>query len=83
MLVVMQVQLLKRFPETVIRSKYVYDAICHINQNRSKTDAAETFEKLMKLQHEEHGWFVKARLKGEDNPPYRPFLDEIADRTVE
>ncbi|CAG8779754.1 15966_t:CDS:2, partial [Rhizophagus irregularis] len=41
----------KRFPET----------------NKSKSDAAKTFEKLMKLQREEHGWFVKARLEGEDN----------------
>src|SRR5437763_21712 len=32
-----------------------------------KTDAAETYEKLMRLQREEHGWFVKARLEGEDN----------------
>lgn len=59
----------KRFPETIIRPKYVYNAINRIrgNQNKSKTDAAETFEKLMKLQREEHGWFVKARLEGEDN----------------
>jgi hypothetical protein len=59
----------KRFPETVIHPKNVYNAICRIrnSQNRLKTDAAETFEKLMNLQREEHGWFVKARLEGEDN----------------
>jgi hypothetical protein len=59
----------KRFPETVIHPKYVYNAICRFrnSQNKSKSDAAETFEKLMKLQREEHGWFVKARLEGEDN----------------
>ena len=47
----------KHFPETVIHPKYVYNAICHIrnSQNKSKTDAAEMFEKLMKLQCEEHG----------------------------
>ena len=58
----------KRVPETVIRPKYVYNAIHRIrnSQNKSKTDAAETFEKLIKLQREEHGWFVKARLEGED-----------------
>ncbi|CAG8658681.1 15424_t:CDS:10, partial [Funneliformis mosseae] len=57
----------KYFPETVIHPKYVYNAICRIqnSQNKSKTDAAETFEKLMKLQREEYGWFVKVRL--EDN----------------
>ncbi|CAB4384558.1 unnamed protein product [Rhizophagus irregularis] len=59
----------KCFPETVIHPKYVYNAICHFQniQNKSKSDAAETFEKLMKLQREEHGWFVKVRLEGEDN----------------
>ena len=59
----------KRFPETVIHPKNVYNAICHFwnGQNKSKTDAAETFERLMKLQREEHGWFVKARLEGEDS----------------
>ncbi|RHZ84002.1 hypothetical protein Glove_86g91 [Diversispora epigaea] len=29
--------------------------------------AAVTYEKLMQLQHEEHGWFVEAQLEGEDN----------------
>ena len=59
----------KRFPETVIHPKNVYNAICRFRNGRkkSKTDAAETFERLMKLQREEHGWFVKARLEGEDN----------------
>ncbi|PKY59971.1 hypothetical protein RhiirA4_430790 [Rhizophagus irregularis] len=28
-----------------------------------KTDAAETYDKLIKIQHEEHGWFVEARLE--------------------
>ncbi|CAG8763832.1 2103_t:CDS:2, partial [Rhizophagus irregularis] len=47
----------KCFPETVIHPKYVYNAICRFwnIQNKSKSDAAETFEKLMKLQREEHG----------------------------
>ncbi|PKC52309.1 hypothetical protein RhiirA1_543528 [Rhizophagus irregularis] len=59
----------KRFPEIVIHPKYVYNAIYRFQniQNKSKSDAAETFEKLMKLQREEHGWFVKARLEGKDN----------------
>ena len=59
----------KRFPETVIHLKNVYNAICHFwnGQKKLKTDAADTFERLMKLQREEHGWFVKARLEGEDN----------------
>uniref|UniRef100_U9SYW2 FAR1 domain-containing protein n=1 Tax=Rhizophagus irregularis (strain DAOM 181602 / DAOM 197198 / MUCL 43194) TaxID=747089 RepID=U9SYW2_RHIID len=47
----------KCFPETVIHPKYVYNAICRFwnIQNKSKSDAAKTFEKLMKLQREEHG----------------------------
>ncbi|CAG8629863.1 8546_t:CDS:2, partial [Funneliformis mosseae] len=55
----------KCFSEIVIHPKYVYNTICHIqnSQNKSKTDAAETFEKLMKLQREKHGWFVKVRLE--------------------
>ncbi|RIB12064.1 hypothetical protein C2G38_2201715 [Gigaspora rosea] len=31
------------------------------------TDAAKTYKRLIKLQRKEHGWFVKARLEGEDN----------------
>jgi hypothetical protein len=59
----------KRFPDAIIRPKNVYNAICHFRRDKKmvKTDAAETYEKLMRLQREEHGWFVKARLEGEDN----------------
>ena len=59
----------KCFPETVIHPKNVYNAICHFwnGQKKLKTDAADTFERLMKLQREEHEWFVKAKLEGEDN----------------
>ncbi|CAG8847314.1 22263_t:CDS:2, partial [Gigaspora margarita] len=41
-----------------------------------KTDAAKTYKRLMQLQYEEHGWFVKARLKGEDNHLTILFTDE-------
>ena len=53
----------------LINPKSVYNAICQFwrNHKKSNSDAAETLDKLMKLQHEEHGWFVKARLEGEDN----------------
>ncbi|CAG8565906.1 6030_t:CDS:2 [Funneliformis mosseae] len=45
----------KHFFEIVIYPKYVYNAICHIqnSQNKSKIDATETFKKLMKLQQNE------------------------------
>ncbi|CAG8501112.1 13607_t:CDS:2 [Funneliformis mosseae] len=51
----------KHFPKIVIHPKYIYNAICHIqnSQNKSKTDAAETFEKLMKLQLDNH---VRSRI---------------------
>ena len=59
----------KRFPNELIRPKSVYNAICNFRRGHKKqeTDAAETFDRLMTLQREEHGWFVKARLEGEDN----------------
>jgi hypothetical protein len=62
-------ELQKRFPDTIIHPKNVYNAICIFWKNKKmvKTDAAETYEKLMQLQREEHGWFVEARLEGEDN----------------
>ena len=59
----------KRFPNELIRSKSIYNAICNFRRGHKKqeTDAAETFDRLMTLQREEYGWFVKARLEGEDN----------------
>ena len=59
----------KRFPTALIDPKSVYNAICQFRRDhkKSNSDAAETLDKLMKLQREEHGWFVKARLEGEDN----------------
>ena len=59
----------KRFPTALIDPKSVYNAICQFwrDHKKSNSDAAETLDKLMKLQREEHGWFVKARLEGEDN----------------
>src|SRR6266516_7956333 len=59
----------KRFPTELIRLKSVYNAICNFwrDHKKQETDAAKTFDRLMTLQREEHGWFVKARLEGEDN----------------
>lgn len=59
----------KRFPDAIIHPKNVYNAICLLRRNKKtiKTDAAETYEKLIQLQREENGWFVEARLEGEDN----------------
>ncbi|RHZ51073.1 hypothetical protein Glove_485g31 [Diversispora epigaea] len=59
----------KRFPDEIIHPKNVYNAICLFRRGQKimKTDAAETYEKLIKQQREEHGWFVEARLEGEDN----------------
>ncbi len=59
----------KRFPNATIYPKNVYNAICLFRRGQKtiKTDAAETYDKLMKMQREEHGWFVEARLEGEDN----------------
>ncbi|CAB4442956.1 unnamed protein product [Rhizophagus irregularis] len=59
----------KRFPDAIIHPKNVYNAINIFRRNKRmiKTDAAETYEKLMRLQREEHGWFVEAKLEGEDN----------------
>ena len=41
----------KRFPNAKIYPKNVYNAICSFwsNQKMTKTDAAETYEKLMRL----------------------------------
>jgi MULE transposase domain/FAR1 DNA-binding domain len=59
----------KCFPDAIIHPKNVYNAICLFrrDQKAMKTDAAETYDRLMKLQREEHGWFVEARLEGDDN----------------
>ncbi len=59
----------KRFPDKIIHPKNVYNAICHFRNNPkiTKTDAAATYDKLIQLQREKHGWFVEARLEGEDN----------------
>ena len=59
----------KRFPNKLICPKSIYNAICNFRRDHKKqeTDAAETFDRLMTLQREEYGWFVKARLEGEDN----------------
>ena len=59
----------KHFPNAIIYPKNVYNAICIFwrNQKMVKTDAAETYEKLMRRQHEEHGWFIEVRLEGENN----------------
>ena len=47
----------KRFPNAIIYPKNVYNAICIFwrSQKMVKTDAAETYEKLMRRQREEHG----------------------------
>ncbi|CAB5181640.1 unnamed protein product [Rhizophagus irregularis] len=59
----------KWFPDAVIHPKNVYNAICLFRRDQKvmKTDAAETYDKLIKMQREEHGWFVEARLEGDDN----------------
>src|SRR6266511_1437766 len=59
----------KRFPNAIIHPKNVYNAICRFrnNQKITKTDAAQTYDRLIQLQREEHGWFVEAKLEGEDN----------------
>jgi hypothetical protein len=46
----------KRFPDAIIHPKNVYNTICLFwrGQKVMKTDAAETYDKLMKIQHEEH-----------------------------
>ncbi|CAB4493652.1 unnamed protein product [Rhizophagus irregularis] len=52
----------KRFPDAVIHPKNVYNAICLFwhNQKVMKTDTAETYDKLIKMQYEEHGCdFIK------------------------
>lgn len=56
----------KRFPDARIYPKNVYNAICIFRRSRKlvKTDAAETYNRLIQLQREEHGWFVEARLEG-------------------
>ncbi|CAB5186869.1 unnamed protein product [Rhizophagus irregularis] len=47
----------KRFPDTTIHPKNVYNAIClfRCDQKLMKTDAAETYDKLMKMQREDNG----------------------------
>src|SRR5277367_5618593 len=59
----------KQFSDATINPKNVYNAICIFRRGQKviKTDAAETYDKLMKLQREDHGWFVEARLEGDDN----------------
>jgi hypothetical protein len=59
----------KRFPDALIYPKNVYNAICLFRRSKKiiKTDAAETYDKLIQLQRKEYGWFVEARLEGEDN----------------
>ncbi|PKK70398.1 hypothetical protein RhiirC2_711936 [Rhizophagus irregularis] len=59
----------KQFPDAVIHPKNVYNAICLFRRDQKvmKTDAAETYDKLIKMQCEEHGWFVEVRLEGDDN----------------
>ncbi|CAB4429888.1 unnamed protein product [Rhizophagus irregularis] len=59
----------KRFSDTTIHPKNVYNAICLFRRDQKlmKTDAAETYDKLMKMQCEENGWFVEARVEGDDN----------------
>ncbi|CAB5360724.1 unnamed protein product [Rhizophagus irregularis] len=65
----------KRFPVARIYPKNVYNAICIFRRSGKivKTDAAETYNRLIQLQREEHGWFVEARLEGEDNHLTRLF----------
>ncbi|RGB27739.1 hypothetical protein C1646_673756 [Rhizophagus diaphanus] len=48
----------KWFSDTVIYPKNVYTAICLFwrDQKVMKTDAAKTYDKLIKMQREEHGW---------------------------
>ncbi|PKC00295.1 hypothetical protein RhiirA5_428396, partial [Rhizophagus irregularis] len=59
----------KQFPDTTIHPKNVYNAICLFRRDQKlmKTDAAETYDKLMKMQREDNGWFVEARVEGDDN----------------
>ncbi|RIB04496.1 hypothetical protein C2G38_2222239 [Gigaspora rosea] len=59
----------KNFPNAIIYPKNVYNAIHLFKRNEQlvKTDASETYRRLMQLQREETGWFVEARLEGEDN----------------
>lgn len=65
----------KRFPDARIYPKNVYNAICIFQRSGKivKTDAAEIYNRLIQLQHEEHGWFVEVRLEGEDNHLTRLF----------
>ncbi|CAG8675883.1 14424_t:CDS:2 [Rhizophagus irregularis] len=48
----------KWFPDAVIHPKNVYNAICLFRRDQKvmKTDAAETYDKLIKMQREEHEW---------------------------
>ena len=58
----------KRFPDAIIYPKNVYEAINLFRHNKTKkTDAAITYDKLIQMQRKEHGWFVEARVEGEDN----------------
>ena len=59
----------KHFPDVIVYPKNVYEAINLFRHNKhiTKTDAAITYNKLIQMQHKEHGWFVEARVEGEDN----------------
>jgi hypothetical protein len=51
-----------------------------------KTDAAETYDKLMKMQREEH-WFVESRLEGDNNHLtglfwMRPIMEKFHDVAI-
>jgi hypothetical protein len=59
----------KHFSDAIIHPKNVYNVICFFWHSKKmiKTYAAETYDRLIQLQRKEHGWFVEARLEGEDN----------------
>ncbi|CAB5370180.1 unnamed protein product [Rhizophagus irregularis] len=48
----------KWFSDTTIHPKNVYNAICLFRRDQKlmKTDAAKTYDKLMKMQREDNGW---------------------------
>ncbi len=59
----------KHFSDVIIHPKNVYNSIniFRYNQKLTQTDAAKTYDKLVQLQYKEHGWFVEAKVEGEDN----------------
>ncbi|CAB5360448.1 unnamed protein product [Rhizophagus irregularis] len=58
----------KWFPDAVIHPKNVYNAICLFRRDQKvmKTDAAETYDKLIKMQREEHDIQIQLQFDKEE-----------------